>query len=271
MMKFGWPISLIGHGLLGLTMVVGFSSISEIEPQEKIMRVHLASMDELTNLKASVKPPEPKPKPKPPVEQPMTLQTPMENAPEAGAPQERTVEPQAAPEVTPELDQEKVTEPIIQEAEATPPTFDLDRISAVVDRSRDQQPEAGQQRTLVSEQNFFVYSQAAQAAAGEATALTLSEMDALQQKMYECWRIPADAANPDELIVEVRVLLRRDGSVSDAHLAFPGKVRRSPNPFMGRAAREAVNAVKKCSPYDFLPIEKYASWQDMELRFIPGI
>ena len=268
-MKFGWPISIIAHGLLGLTMVAGFSSISQIEPQEKVMRVHLASIDELTNLRASVKPP--KPKPKPPVEEPMTLQTPMENAPEAGAPQERTVERQPVPDIIPEPDAEVEPEPIIQEPEAAPPTFDLDRISAVVDRTRDQQPEAGQQRTLVSEQNFFVYSQTAQAAAGEATALTLSEMDALKQRMYACWRHPADATNLHELVVEVRVLLQRDGSVSDVHLASPGQVRRSPNPFMERAAREAVNAVKKCSPYDFLPIEKYASWQDMVLRFIPEV
>ena len=236
------------------------------------MRVHLATIDEVTNLRASVKPENPEPKPKPPEEAPpMTLQTPMENAPEAGAPQTRAVEavPEPAPQEDPEA--EKVAEIEITEPEPEPPSFDLDRISAIVDRQRDQQPEAGQQRALVSEQNFFVYSEAAQAAAGEATALTLSEMDALRQKMYECWRIPADATNPHELIVEVRVQMRLDGSVEDARLESPGKVRRSPNPFMGKAAREAVNAVKRCSPYDFLPVEKYSNWQEMVLRFIPEV
>lgn len=231
------------------------------------MRVHLASIDEITNLKASVKPE--KPKPKPAETPPMTLQTPMENAPEAGDPQTRTVEPEAAPEIVP--DAEQVAEVKINDPAPAPPTFDLDRISAFVDRTREQQPEAGQQRALVSEQNFFVYSEAAQAAAGAANALTLSETDALRQKMYECWRIPADATNPSELVVEVKVQMRRDGSVLDAQLASPGKIRRSPNPFMDKAAREAVNAVKKCSPYDFLPVEKYASWQEMVLRFIPEV
>lgn len=272
-MKFGWPISLVFHGLLGAVMLVSVSSVRTIEPQEKVIKVHLATIEETTNVRASVKPPKPKPKPKPKPEPepPMTLQTPMENAPEEGAPQERTVEALPVPEIVPTPEAPETAEPITAEPEAAPPAFDLDRISAVVDKSRDQQPEAGQQRTLVSEQNFFVYSEAAQAAAGEATALTLSEADALRQKMYECWRQPIDATNPHELVVEVRVLMRRDGTVSDAYLAAPGDVRRSSNPFMDRAAREAVNAVKKCSPYDFLPLEKYASWQDMVLRFIPEV
>lgn len=270
-MKFGWPISLVAHGLLAVGMIVGVSSVSQIEPKEKVMRVHLATIDEITNIKASVKPPKPKPKPEQVIEPPMTLQTPMENAPDSGAPQERTVEAKPVPEIIPDPKAEEEPEIITQEPEAAPPSFDLDRISAVVDRSRDQQPIAGQQRTLVSEQNFIVYSEAAQAAAGAANALTLSEMDALRQRMHECWRIPVDATNPHELVVEVRVLMRRDGTVSDAYLESPGKVRRSPNPFMDRAAREAVNAVKKCSPYDFLPIEKYANWQDMLLRFIPEV
>ncbi len=266
-MKFGWPISLIGHSVLALAALVGVSSVGTLEPQEKIMQVHLASIDEVTNLRASVK--AQKPKPKPPVEAPMTLQTPMENAPEAGAPETRTVEPEPVPEVIPDSEVEAEI-PVEAEKPATP-ALDFERLSAVVDRSRDQQPEAGQQRALVSEQNFFVFSEAAQAAAGEATALTISEMDALKQRMFECWRIPIDATNPHELVVEVRVLMRTDGSVSDAYLEYPAKVRRSPNPFMNKAAREAVNAVKKCSPYEFLPLEKYASWQDMVLRFNPEV
>ncbi len=263
-MKFGWPISLIGHGLLGVTLLVGFSSIRGLEPQQKIIQVHLANIDEITNVRASIERPKSDPVP---AEEPMALQNPMENAPDEGDPEERSVEPEPEPELAPDSDKE--AEITAQDPKPSEPTFDLDRISQIVDKSRDQQPEAGQQQVLLSEQNFIVYSTAAQAAVGEGTALTLSEMDALRQRMYECWRIPVDAVNPHELIVEVRVHMRSDGSVSDAYLESPGKVRRSPNPFMQKAARNAVNAVKRCSPYDFLPAEKYASWQDMVLRFIP--
>ena len=263
-MKFGWPISLIGHGILGGGLLIGFSSISALEPQEKVMRVHLASIDEITNIRASIKQTKPDPAP---AEQPMTLQTPMENAPEAGDPEERSVEPEPEPEIVPDSDKE--AEIVADDPEPATRSLDLDRISQIVDKSRDLQPEAGQQQVLLSEQNFIVYSNAAQAAIGEGNALTLSEMDALKQRMYECWRVPADAVNPEELVVEVRVLMRSDGTVSEVYLASPGDVRRSTNPFMQKAARNAVNAVKKCSPYDFLPADKYASWQDMVLRFIP--
>lgn len=267
-MKFGWPISLICHGFLGVTLWAGFSTIKRLEPQEKVMQVHLASVEEITNIRASIERTKPQPEPVTP-EVPMTLQSPMENAPEAGDPEERAVEPEAVPEVIPESDKE--AEIVAEDPTPPTPSFDLERISDIVDRSRDQQPEAGQQQVLVSEQNFFVYSAAAQAAMGEANALTISETDALRQRMYECWRIPVDASNPQELVVEVRVHMRSDGSVSDAYLESPGDVSRSSNPFMDKAAREAVNAVKKCSPYDFLPIEKYASWQEMVLRFIPEV
>lgn len=231
------------------------------------MRVHLASIDEITNIKASIK--AEKPKPKPVEAPPMTLQTPMENAPEEGNPQTRTVEPEPSPQDAPEADE--IAEAVIKEPDPAPPTLDLDRLSAVVNRTRDQQPEAGQQQALVSEQNFIVYSEVSQGAMGAANALTLSETDALRQKMYECWRIPIDATNAHELVVKVRVQMRRDGTVADARLDSPGEIRRSPNPFMQKAAREAVNAVQKCSPYDFLPVEKYASWQDMVLTFIPEV
>lgn len=263
-MKFGWPISLIGHAILGGGLLIGFSSIGALEPQEKVMRVHLASIDEITNVRASIKRPEPRSEP---VKVPMTLEAPMENAPDEGAPEIRTVEPEPKPEIVPDSDKE--TEIRTEDADSAPSTMDWDRLSDIVNKSRNKQPIAGQQQVLLSEQNFLVYSEAAQAAVGEANALTISETDALRQRMYECWRIPVDAVNPEELVVEVRVHMRADGSVSDAYLASPGKVRRSSNPFMQKAARNAVNAVKKCSPYDFLPADKYASWQDMVLRFIP--
>jgi len=253
---------------MGVSLLVGFSTIKTLEPQEKIMRVHLASIDEITNVRASIERPKPKPEPKPD-EQPMTLETPMENASEEGAPEVRTVESETVPDVVPNSDKE--AEVVVDKPVTTTPSDNLNRWSDIINKTRDQQPVAGQQQVLLSEQNFLVYSEAAQAAIGAANALTISETDALRQRMYECWRIPVDATNPHELVVEVRVQMRQDGSVADAFLESPGDVRRSPNPFMNKAAREAVNAVKKCSPYDFLPSEKYASWQEMVLRFIPEV
>ncbi len=265
-MRFGWPISLSLHILFLFGGWIVLSRAPVLENQPEIIPVQIATISEITNVRASVKRPSPKPEPVP--ELPMTLETPMENAQDqddAVVIPEQTIpdEPQTSPDKVAEV--EISVEPTEPEA----PSFDLDRFAAVIDRTRETQPEVGQQRSLQSEENFYVYSQTSQAAVGEGSALTLSEIDALRQKMYECWRIPADAKNPSELMVEVRVALRADGVVVSAELADPGKVASSTNSFMPIAARRAVNAVQRCGPYDFLPAEKYSHWQDMTLRFIP--
>ncbi|NNE57146.1 MAG: hypothetical protein HKN36_03475 [Hellea sp.] len=262
-MKFGWPISLIFHSLILISVWISLSKKTDVEMSQAIY-VELASIDELTNIRASIKKPDPIPiEP----EQPMTVENPMENAPEEGDPEtpERT-SPETSPNLTPEnMDQPDST----SKTEEKP--FDLDSFSAVVDNTRKTQPKAGQQRTLASEQNFIFYSSVSQAAVGAGTSLSLNEIDALKSKMYECWREPVDAKNPEELAVQVRVKMRSDGHVQSVSLNEPRKVARSQNPHMEVAARRAVNAVKDCGPYDFLPIEKYSSWQDMVLSFIPTV
>ena len=243
------------------------STTTMVDPETKVIPIEITSISELTNVRAAVKP---KPKPIDPIpeDQPMTLETPMENAEEQGEvnPVERPSE-DSVPEQTPDSETAEI-EQVIEEPKKG---FDLDRFASVIDRTRETQPEVGQQRALQSEENFVDYSENARDAYGEANALTMSEIDALRQKMYKCWRIPADAKNPEELVVTVRVKMRSDGTVTDVRLHEPMKVSASSNPFMSVAARRAVNAVTACGPYDFLPTEKYAGWQDIVLRFIPEV
>jgi len=263
-MKFGWPISLIFHSLILVSVWISLSKKTDVETSRAIY-VELASIDDLTNIRASIKTPDPLPVE---TDQPMTLENPMENAPEAGDPE--TPE-QTTPETIPDPSQKIIDQAITTDKSAEKPAFDLDSFSAAVNNTRKTRPEAGQQRSLVSEQNFIFYSSVSQEAIGEGTSLTLNEIDALKSKMYQCWREPIDAKNPEELAVQVRVKMRSDGHVESASLYEPRKVARSSNPHMEVAARRAVNAVKDCGPYDFLPIEKYTSWQDMVLSFIPTV
>lgn len=266
-MKFGWPISIGLHGIFFLAGFIVLSRSIAVDVESQIIPVELASISDLTNIRAAVKSPA---KPPAQTEAPMTLQNPMENADEEGEinPVDEVAE-LAKPEVV--LDNQGETEIELEEPTPAKPQFDLDKFASIVDKTRETQPEAGQQVTLQSEQNFIIYAENAQAGIGEANALTINELDALKQKMYRCWRIPLDAKNPEELVVTVRVRMQPDGSVADASLHEPSKVSRSSNPFMPIAARRAVNAVRNCGPYEFLPAEKYSSWKDMVLRFIPEI
>jgi len=173
-MKFGWPISFLAHGFAGVAMLVGFSAVDTIESQEKILEIHIASIDELTNVRASVKKTDPEAEPVP-EEIPMTLQTPLENAPEEGAPEERSVETESVPVIN--LNSEDEAEIVSEDKDPKVVEFDIKRIEELVNRSSESQPISGQQRTLVSEQNFYIYSENAQAAAGATVRLTEGEDD----------------------------------------------------------------------------------------------
>ena len=80
-MKLGLPISFALHGAAifgGLFVYKG--GVAPL-PETRIIPIELVTITETTNIRAAVKAPEPK-KITPPEAEPMTLETPMENAPE---------------------------------------------------------------------------------------------------------------------------------------------------------------------------------------------
>ena len=103
--------------------------------------------------------------------------------------------------------------------------------------------------------------------------MTVNEMDALQSAMYKCWRMPADAKNPEKLVVRLSVKILPDGYVQDVKIIDKARQRRNDpgNPFWDVAEQRAVRAVSQCGPYDFLPAEKYSQWKDMTLNFRPEV
>jgi len=149
------------------------------------------------------------------------------------------------------------------------PVFSLDDLSALIDRSRDTQPEANQQKILQSEETLYAFADVARRGAGAGDGLALSEIDALRAAMYKCWRIPADAKDPESLIIPVNVKLYRDGYVASVKLKNAGRIAGSSNPYMKIAADNALRAVSKCAPYDFLPAGRYDDWKEMNLTFRP--
>lgn len=272
-MNFGVLISLCLHAAALLGGLLLFKS--EVKPYEetKIIPIELVSIAETTNIKAAIKPPKPIKKPEPePEPEPMTLETPAKNVEDEGELQERvedvvteTVKVAEVPEFTEEAIEIPQT-PVEPEPEE-PQTVDLDRLAGLINKVREQAPERNQQRTLQSETNRYVFADVAREGVGEATAMTVSELNALQSAMYKCWSIPAAAPNPSELIVPVNVSLFPDGYVNQVKLGSFYQI----NHFHKLAADEAIRAVNKCQPYDFLPAEKYSQWREMTLNFRPEV
>ena len=283
-MKLGLPISFVLHGAAIFGGLFVYKGGVKPLPETRIIPIELVTVAEVTNIRAAIKAPTPK-EITPPEAEPMTLETPMENAPEEGEAQEAPKETSEPVEIVKEAElkipdetalpvPDKEIEDVAPEPEKPEePAFNLDKLASMIDRSRETAPEKNQQRVLQSETNNYVFADSARTGSGEGTGMTVNEMDALQSAMYKCWRMPADAKNPERLIVRLSVKLLPDGYVQDVRIIDKARQRRNDpgNPFWDVAEQRAVRAVSQCGPYDFLPSEKYTHWKNMTLNFRPDV
>lgn len=277
-MKFGIPISFAIHALFLSGGIFLFKNPPPLETERLIVPVEIISIADKTNIRATLKRSERQAEREPATS---TSQTPLDNAPEEGSEniaKNNTSRPEdVAPLVDP-LNTESAEnvdvsgdEPVDQKNSATEqtPAFNLDDLSVLVDRSRDTQPDANQQKVLQSEETLYAFADVTRRGAGEGDGLSLSEIDALRAAMYRCWRIPAEARDPESLIIPVEVKLHRDGHVASVALKNAARINVSSNPYMKIAADNALRAVSKCGPYDFLPEDRYEDWRQMDLTFRP--
>ena len=97
--------------------------------------------------------------------------------------------------------------------------------------------------------------------------LTVSELDMVRHQIARCWNVPAGARDAKDLVVEIRVVVGPDGTVSQATIVDQGRMS---DPFYRAAAESARRAFFNplCRPLH-LPPEKYAIWKDLVVDFSP--
>lgn len=134
--------------------------------------------------------------------------------------------------------------------------FDPSKIAALLDKQAPRR-EAATGDTLNQTASLGL-------ASGRAATLSQSEIDALRAQIQACWNPPAGAIDGKELIVQVRLRLRQDGSLQ----ADPTLMNRGSHPFFQVAAESALRAIRRCQPYR-LPVAKYDVWKDVEVTFDP--
>jgi outer membrane biosynthesis protein TonB len=98
--------------------------------------------------------------------------------------------------------------------------------------------------------------------------LSISEMDALRQQLSQCWSVMAGAANSEDLVVALKVVVNQDKTVASTKVVDDFKY--SSNPFFRAAADSAMRAMRnpKCSPLH-VPDGKYDQWHEMTIVFDP--
>ncbi|MGF1544552.1 MAG: hypothetical protein ACFB00_08655, partial [Parvularculaceae bacterium] len=158
-------------------------------------------------------------------------------------------------------------EPKKPEPKPEPPSndLDLDRLSALVDKAKEDERRAGPQASQEGPERPAV---------GEGDRLSASDVAKMQAKVAGCWNASAvvGAPRPEDLVVVVQFELNRDGTLQGSpRVANALEINLSGNRFWKAAERTAVNAVLSCQPYDFLDPGRYDDWQEIELNFDPSV
>ena len=239
-------------------MTAGDKSAPKVEPQKPLVEKvdeakpaedPAAKVVEKKEVKAAREPP-PAPETKPVEAKPEKKQaeTPPDPIADALAKDEKKSEPKTA-DATPPMPRKKPAPPA--------PKFDPKQVSALLNK-QDATRVAAAGETLNNSVSLGVSS-------GHAAQISLSELDALRQRLAQLWSIPAGAKDPQELVVLVRVKLKPDGM-----LAAPPMVLTSGKTPLFVAARDsAIRALFRGQPFDMLKPEHYEQWKDIEITFDP--
>lgn len=106
--------------------------------------------------------------------------------------------------------------------------------------------------------------------------LTISETDAIAGRLRECWNLDPGARGIENMVIDIRAYLNRDGSIRDVQILDSGRY--NSDPHFRAIADSARRAVYTCSNknnvniYKIFPekyAEKYNLWNTLLLRFNP--
>jgi hypothetical protein len=195
----------------------------------------------------------PKPQPKPPEQKP----DPKPEPKTAAKPDKK--EPQFKPDKIADLlkKEEKQKPPEQKETQQTP-KYDASEIAQLLDH-RDPRRELAAGSALNQEASLGAPNAAPDA------QLSQSEIDALRQRIRECWSPPPGVDSDSNIYVELRVLFRPDGSLAQEPVVVAG----SASPLGPALAESGKRALLQCQPFTMLKPEHYAQWRDITVNFNP--
>lgn len=198
-----------------------------------------------TNATASLPQPEPQSKPAPKPE-PKTAQKP-----------EKKTDDFKADKIAALL---KKTEPPKPKDKQKPdtPKYDANQIAQLLDH-RDPQ----RQVASASELNNAA-SLGAPTAAPNAQ-LSQTEIDALRERIRDCWSPPPGVDSNSNIYVSLRVLFKPDGSLAQMPVVVAGTA----SPLGPALAESGTRALLMCQPFTMLKPEHYAQWKDITVDFNP--
>jgi hypothetical protein len=97
--------------------------------------------------------------------------------------------------------------------------------------------------------------------------LTVSELEALRNRLADCWDLPVAAKGVRGVVATLHIRFKPDGSLAGQ----PEVVNSSNDPAFPMLAESATRAVTKCAPFSFLPAAKYDAWKEVRVDFEPRV
>jgi outer membrane biosynthesis protein TonB len=296
----GVALSAALHVVLGILLIVGLPKLFDPSaPEEMPVAVQLVTIapetratrpnpnqprpdakPEIPDPETPVAKPEPKPEPPPPPVPPSSAAVPP--TPETAKPPEpkpapplpmKPPEPKPEPKPVekveaprPKAKPEPTSQMVKNEPKPEPKKYDPGQFEALLKNLAPQQsapsPDAPPQKQRVASARA-----SSQPRAPLGGQLTASELDLIRQQIARCWNVPAGARDAKDLVVEIKVVVDRDGTVQQATIVDQGRLG---DPFFRAAAESARRAFfnPQCRPLH-LPAEKYAIWKDLVVDFSP--
>ncbi len=99
--------------------------------------------------------------------------------------------------------------------------------------------------------------------------LSLSVVDAIRRQVEDNWNVPIGAPEAKDLVVEIRIVLQPDGTVTDAQIVDRARMMRPGEEFFRAMAESARRAVWRANPLRNLPPEQYDQWREITFTFRP--
>ena len=135
--------------------------------------------------------------------------------------------------------------------------FDPNNIAALIDKSKEETAETTKKNDRVTQD---------QKRNVENTGLSLSEEDALKAQIFGCWSIPWGLPYNENLLVKIKLQLKRDGTVAKSEIIDHARMNKPGQGFYKVLAESALRAVKLCQPLR-VPTTGYERWKELQLNF----
>ena len=86
-----------------------------------------------------------------------------------------------------------------------------------------------------------------------------------RERVSSCSTLPPGIAPNEKIVVVMRVLLNRDGTLASPPRALLPILTDKQQALM----ESSIDALEKCQPYIMLPADKYKLWKKLDLTFYP--